>query len=60
MGATGAILLATTNFMPQLAQEDFGYTATWAGLALSPGGLVSVGRDVRRSASCRAGCSPNI
>ncbi len=42
MGATGAILLATTNFMPQLVQEDFGYTATWAGLSLSPGGLVSV------------------
>jgi DHA2 family multidrug resistance protein len=42
MLATGAILLATTNFLPQLVQEDFGYTATWAGLALSPGGLVSV------------------
>ncbi len=42
MGATGAILLATTNFLPQLTQEDFGYTATWAGLALSPGGLVTV------------------
>jgi len=42
MGATGAILLATTQFMPQLVQEDFGYTATWAGLVLSPGGLVSV------------------
>jgi len=43
MGATGAIVLATTNFLPQLVQEDFGYTATWAGLALSPGGLVAVG-----------------
>jgi DHA2 family multidrug resistance protein len=42
MLATGAILLATTNFMPQLVQEDFGYTATWAGLALSPGGLVAM------------------
>jgi DHA2 family multidrug resistance protein len=42
MLATGAILLATTNFMPQLVQEDFGYTATWAGLVLSPGGVVSV------------------
>ncbi|MGO9741592.1 MAG: DHA2 family efflux MFS transporter permease subunit [Roseiarcus sp.] len=42
MLATGAILLATTQFMPQLMQEDFGYTATWAGLALSPGGVVSV------------------
>ena len=42
MGATGAIVLATTNFLPQLVQTDFGYTATWAGLSLSPGGVVSV------------------
>ncbi|PPQ37922.1 MFS transporter, DHA2 family, multidrug resistance protein [Rhodoblastus acidophilus] len=42
MLATGAILLATTQFMPQMVQEDFGYTATWAGLALSPGGLVAM------------------
>jgi DHA2 family multidrug resistance protein len=42
MGATGAILLATTQFMPQLVQEDFGYTATWAGLVLSPGGFVTM------------------
>ena len=42
MLATGAILLATTQFIPELVQEDFGYTATWAGLVLSPGGLVAV------------------
>jgi DHA2 family multidrug resistance protein len=42
MLAIGAILFATTNFLPQLVQEDFGYTATWAGLALSPGGVVAV------------------
>jgi DHA2 family multidrug resistance protein len=42
MLATGAILLATTQFMPQLVQEDFGYTATWAGLVLSPGGIVTM------------------
>jgi DHA2 family multidrug resistance protein len=41
MLALGAILYATTQFMPQLVQEDFGYTATWAGLVLSPGGLVT-------------------
>jgi DHA2 family multidrug resistance protein len=47
MLATGAILLATTNFMPQLVQEDFfGYSATLAGLVLAPGGLVSVGAMV--------------
>jgi MFS transporter, DHA2 family, multidrug resistance protein len=40
MLATGAILLATTQFLPQLVQQDFGYTATWAGLLLSPGGVV--------------------
>jgi DHA2 family multidrug resistance protein len=39
---TGAILLATTNFLPQLVQQVFGYTATWAGLVLSPGGLVTM------------------
>ena len=36
MLATGAILLATTQFLPQLVQQNFGYTATWAGLVLSP------------------------
>ena len=42
MMATGAILLATTQFLPQLVQQDFGYTATWAGLVLSPGGVVTM------------------
>jgi MFS transporter, DHA2 family, multidrug resistance protein len=42
MLATGAVLFATTQFLPQLVQEDFGYTATWAGLVLSPGGLVTM------------------
>jgi DHA2 family multidrug resistance protein len=42
MLATGAILLSTTQFLPQLVQENFGYTATWAGLVMSPGGLVSM------------------
>jgi MFS transporter, DHA2 family, multidrug resistance protein len=37
MLATGAILCATTQFLPLLVQTDFGYTATWAGLVLSPG-----------------------
>jgi MFS transporter, DHA2 family, multidrug resistance protein len=41
MLATGAILLATTQFLPLLVQQDFGYTATWAGLVLSPGGVVT-------------------
>ena len=42
MGATGAILYATTQFLPLLVQSNFGYTATWAGLVLSPGGLVTL------------------
>jgi DHA2 family multidrug resistance protein len=42
MLATGAILLATTQFLPQLVQGSFGYTATWAGLVLSPGGVVTL------------------
>jgi MFS transporter, DHA2 family, multidrug resistance protein len=40
MLATGAILLSTTQYLPQLVQTEYGYTATWAGLVLSPGGLV--------------------
>jgi MFS transporter, DHA2 family, multidrug resistance protein len=43
MGATGAILYATTQFLPLLVQSNFGYTATWAGLVLSPGGVVTMG-----------------
>jgi DHA2 family multidrug resistance protein len=42
MLAIGAILLATTQFLPELVQQDFGYTATWAGLVLSPGGIVTM------------------
>ncbi|WP_438617227.1 DHA2 family efflux MFS transporter permease subunit [Oryzifoliimicrobium ureilyticus] len=42
MLATGAILIATTQFIPQVLQENYGYTATWAGMALSPGGLVTM------------------
>jgi DHA2 family multidrug resistance protein len=42
MALTGAILLATTQFLPQLVQGNFGYTATWAGLVLSPGGAVTL------------------
>ena len=42
MLATGAILLGTTQFLPQLVQQNFGYTATWAGLVLSPGGVVTM------------------
>jgi MFS transporter, DHA2 family, multidrug resistance protein len=42
MLATGAILLSTTNVLPQLVQQNFNYTATWAGLVLSPGGLVTM------------------
>jgi MFS transporter, DHA2 family, multidrug resistance protein len=46
MLAAGAILLATTQFLPQLVQSDFGYTATWAGLVLSPGGLVTMAMTI--------------
>ena len=42
MGASGAIMYSTTQFMPQLVQQLYGYTATWAGMVLSPGGLVTM------------------
>jgi DHA2 family multidrug resistance protein len=43
MLGTGALLIATTQALPQLLQDQFGYTATWAGLAISPGGVVTMG-----------------
>ena len=42
MLATGALLIATTQFLPQLLQEQYVYTATLAGLAISPGGMATV------------------
>jgi MFS transporter, DHA2 family, multidrug resistance protein len=42
MLAAGIILYATTQFLPRLVQQNFGYTATWAGLVLSPGGVVTM------------------
>ncbi|WP_442755043.1 DHA2 family efflux MFS transporter permease subunit [Methylocystis sp. JAN1] len=42
MLATGAILIATTQMLPQMLQLNFGYTAMLAGLVLSPGGLVTM------------------
>ena len=42
MMALGAVLIATTQILPQLLQLSFGYTATLAGLVLSPGGVVTM------------------
>ncbi len=42
MMAIGAILISTTQMLPQLLQLSFGYTAMLAGLVLSPGGLVTM------------------
>jgi MFS transporter, DHA2 family, multidrug resistance protein len=42
MLAAGGLVLSTTNLLPQLVQQNFGYTATWAGLVLSPGGVVTM------------------
>jgi len=42
MMAVGAVLFGATQLMPQLLQENFGYTATLAGLALMPGGFASM------------------
>ncbi|MBV9980706.1 DHA2 family efflux MFS transporter permease subunit [Bradyrhizobium sp.] len=42
MLGTGAIVIATTQILPQLLQAEFGYTAMLAGLVLSPGGLVTM------------------
>jgi DHA2 family multidrug resistance protein len=42
MLGTGAIVIATTQILPQLLQEELNYTATLAGLVLSPGGLITM------------------
>ncbi|MGO8846727.1 MAG: DHA2 family efflux MFS transporter permease subunit [Methylocella sp.] len=42
IGATGGVLYAGAVAIPQFAQTVIGYTATWAGLILSPGGLVVI------------------
>ncbi len=42
IGATGGILYASAVMIPQLAQQNLGYDATWAGLILSPGGLLMI------------------
>jgi DHA2 family multidrug resistance protein len=39
MMTVGATLFASTQLLPQLLQENFGYTATLSGLALMPGGI---------------------
>ena len=41
MLAAGAIFLASTIYLPQLVQLEYGYTATLAGLVLTPGGVVT-------------------
>ena len=57
MLGTGAVLISTTQFLPQILQTDFNYTALLAGLALSPGGIATlfmmpvVGKSGRQSCS---------
>ena len=38
----GGVLISTTQLLPQLLQDQYGYDATLAGLVLSPGGLVTM------------------
>ena len=42
IGAMGAILYASAVIIPVFAQQILGYTATWSGLILSPGGVVVI------------------
>ncbi|HEY0329124.1 MAG TPA: DHA2 family efflux MFS transporter permease subunit [Rhodopseudomonas sp.] len=42
MLGTGAVLISTTQFLPQILQTEFNYTALLAGLALSPGGVATL------------------
>jgi MFS transporter, DHA2 family, multidrug resistance protein len=42
ISAMGAILYASAVIIPQFAQQTLAYTATWAGLVLSPGGVAVI------------------
>ncbi|HUZ90865.1 MAG TPA: DHA2 family efflux MFS transporter permease subunit [Methylocella sp.] len=42
ISATGGVLYAGAVVIPQFAQTVIGYTALWAGLVLSPGGVVVI------------------
>jgi DHA2 family multidrug resistance protein len=42
IAAMGAILYASAVIIPQFAQQTLRYTATWAGLVLSPGGIAVI------------------
>ncbi|WP_428945678.1 DHA2 family efflux MFS transporter permease subunit [Pantoea sp. FN060301] len=42
MAGMAAILYGSSVVIPQLAQQDLGYTATWSGLVLSPGAILIV------------------
>ncbi len=42
IGLMGFVLYASAVLIPQFAQQQLGYTATWAGLVLAPGAVVLV------------------
>ena len=42
MAGMAMILYGSSVVLPQLAQQDLGYTATWSGLVLSPGAVLIV------------------
>ena len=42
IAAMACVLYASAVIIPQFAQQQLGYTALWAGLILSPGGLVVI------------------
>ncbi|SFK01528.1 DHA2 family efflux MFS transporter permease subunit [Methylocapsa palsarum] len=42
IAATGGVLYSGAIIIPQFAQTVINYTATWAGLILSPGGMVVI------------------
>jgi MFS transporter, DHA2 family, multidrug resistance protein len=42
MFAMGVVMYGTTVLLPILLQTQMGYTAEWAGLVLSPGGIITL------------------
>ena len=70
MFAMGVIMYGTTVLLPILVQTLMGYTAEWAGLVLSPGGMITlfvmplVGRLLGKFSAALAGglraCHPRL
>ncbi len=54
-GVLDYVFCPEDHVLPELVQEDFGYTATWAGVMVSPGGGVAMAMMFGATKSRKAG-----